>query len=203
MREYHDLSNYYPTYVNFGKYTITKESNLPLVAQNLIDYYDGQSLVQQSNYYYRLTRDNKTVVMDTGDFEKLTNKYFVDNANGDVIVFGVGMGFIIFPLLQDPTVTSIKIVEYDQEIIDYVGGIIKQNDINNKVTIVQGDVKTYYQGVTNEQYDFVYIDYWDYLTPEAYDEMATYPTLYDGFKKDSNSIIFSWCQDIRHLIPGV
>jgi len=76
MREYHDLSNYYPTYVNFGKYTITKESNLPLVAQNLIDYYDGQSLVQQSNYYYRLTRDNKTVVMDTGDFEKLTNKYF-------------------------------------------------------------------------------------------------------------------------------
>jgi len=136
MREYHDLSNYYPTYVNFGKYTITKESNLPLVAQNLIDYYDGQSLVQQSNYYYSLTRNNKNLVMDSSDFEKLTNKYFLDNANGDVIVFGVGMGFIIFPLLQDPTVTSIKIVEYDQEIIDYVGSIIKQNDINNKVTIV-------------------------------------------------------------------
>jgi len=57
--------------------------------------------------------------------------------------------------------------------------------------------------VTNEQYDFVYIDYWDYLTPEAYDEMAQYQTLYQGFKKDTNSIIFSWCQDIRHLIPGV
>lgn len=203
MREYHDLSNYYPTYVTFGKYTITKETNIPMVAQNLIDYYGGQNLIGQSNYYYQLTRDNKTVVMDTGDFEKLTNKYFLDNANGDVIVFGVGMGFVIFPLLQDPTITSIKIVEYDQEIIDYVGGIIKQNDVNNKVTIVQGNVKTYYQEVTNEQYDFVYIDYWDYLTPEAYNEMAQYPTLYQGFKKDSNSIIFSWCQDIRHLIPGV
>jgi len=203
MREYHDLSNYYPTYVSFGKYTITKESNLPLVAQNLIDYYDGQSLVQQTNYYYRLKRDNKTVVMDTSDLEKLTNKYFLDNAIGDVIVFGVGLGFIIFPLLQDPTVTSIKIVEYDQEIIDYVGSIIEQNDIHNKVTIVQGDVKTYYQQVTNEVYDFIYIDYWDYLTPEAYDEMGQYPTLYQNFKKDSNSIIFSWCQDIRHLILGV
>jgi hypothetical protein len=68
------------------------------------------------------------------------------------------------------------------------------------VTIVLGDVKTYYQNNTNEFYDFIYIDYWGELNENAYDEMLEYPSLYSNFKKDDNSIIFSWCQDIKHLI---
>jgi hypothetical protein len=200
MRQYHDLSNYYPPFVSFGKYTITRDINNINVANNIIDYYNGNHLIKLFNYNFKMMKNGDEPVMDTSDFEVLTNKYFLDNATGDIMVFGLGMGFIIFPLLDDPSITSIKIVEYDQEVIDYVGNIIKYRDINNKVTIVLGDVKTYYQNNTNEFYDFIYIDYWGELNENAYDEMLEYPSLYSNFKKDDNSIIFSWCQDIKHLI---
>lgn len=203
MRDFHDLSKYYPSLVSFGKYTITKEINNMMVAQNIIDYYNGQNLIKKFNYNFKMIRNGNEGVMDSSDFEVLTNKHFLDNAVGDIIVFGLGMGFIIFPLLQDPTVTSIKIVEYDQEVIDYVGSIVKHYDIDNKVTIVLGDVKTYHQMVSDEFYDFIYIDYWDNLNNAAYNEMEQYSILYENFKKDTNSIIFSWCQDIRHLILGL
>ena len=200
MRNFIDLSNYYPDYVEYGNFLIEKLPNNITVSQDFIDYHNGADLVGQSSHYFKMRFINGGPIMSTDDYEVLTNKYFLDNANGDVLIFGLGMGFIVFPLLNDPSITSIKIVELNPDIINYVGNIITNADVNNKVSIVQGDAKTYYQEVTNEVYDFIYFDYWYGLNEQSYQEMSTYQTLYQGFKKNTNSIIYCWCQDIQHLI---
>jgi spermidine synthase len=200
MRSFIDLSNYYPDYIEYGDFLIEKLPNNITVNQDFIDYHNGADLVGKLSHFFKMRFINGGPIMSTDDYEVLTNKYFLDNANGDVLIFGLGMGFIVFPLLTDPSITSIKIVELNPNIISYVGNIIKNKDVNNKVTIVEGDAKTYYQGISNEVYDFIYFDYWYGLNEKSYQEMATYQTLYQGFKKDTNSIIYCWCQDIQHLI---
>lgn len=200
MREFHDLSNYYPPYANFGGYTITTTQPNEIVARNLLDFYNKEIYIKPYDNVLILKHSERGYIVDTGAFLYLTYQNFINNANGDILIFGLGLGFIIFPLLLDPTITSIKVVEYDQELIDYVGVIIKNQDINNKLTIVNGDYRTYYQTNTDETYDYVYIDCWSYLDVSAYQQMDDAIINYSEFKKTNESIITTYGQDIRGLI---
>ena len=62
--------------------------------------------------------------MSNHEFETLTNQKFLDNAKGDILIFGLGIGLIIFPLLTDNDIKSITIVEIDDGLIDEVFPII-------------------------------------------------------------------------------
>lgn len=203
MRNYIDISNYYPNYIEYGDIKIEKLPNNVTVNQDFIDFHNGADLVNQSNYFFKMSEvKRKGPIMTNNDYSLLANKYFLDNAVGDILIVGLGLGFVVFPLLNDPTVTSIKIIDDNPDIINYVGNVIKNNDINNKVTILQSDVKNYYQVMNNETYDFIYIDYFRGYNDSVYSDIDLYKTSYIPFKKNSDSIIYCLGQDIRHLILG-
>jgi hypothetical protein len=199
MRNYHDLSLYYPNQVTFGKYTIDQTVNKIKASQDILNYYNKGNFDNTYSTQVTLRRNLNEYVMDNGPFEMVSNKKFLDNCYGDILIIGLGLGMIVYPLLNDISVTSITIVEIDPEIIGYIGGIIKSNDINSKVNIVEGDVFEYYKGITRETFDYIYFDYWDRLNEQAYSEMVTVKELYGGNLKDSNSIIHCWCEDIKTL----
>jgi hypothetical protein len=199
MRNYHDLTLYYPSRVTFGKYTIDQTVNKVRSSVDIINYYNKGNFDNTYSSQVTLRRNVTEYVMDNGPFEMVSNKKFLDNCYGDILIIGLGLGMIVYPLLNDISVTSITIVEIDPEIIGYIGGIIKSNDINSKVNIVEGDVFEYYKGITRETFDYIYFDYWDRLNEQAYSEMVTVKELYGGNLKDSNSIIHCWCEDIKTL----
>lgn len=84
----------------------------------------------------------------------------VELAHGDVLVAGLGLGFLPFVLEASPTVTSIDIVELRPEIIDLV---YPQLELKDKTDIICGDFYSFVD-MTSKRYDFIYVDIWGSIT---------------------------------------
>lgn len=132
--------------------------------------------------YKKLVLKGQGVMMSDTPMERNTNYEFLHKANGDVIVFGLGLGLIILPLLSDPNIKSIRVVELDQSLIDLVTPILKQHDNENKLTVVQGDCFTYVPE-KGSKFDTVYFDIWLSICDDNYEEQKK---LERGFRKHLN-----------------
>ena len=198
MRNYVDLNNiYYDD--KFGSHNIVLESK-KIYASNTIKNFYGVTN-EYENYSDVYLFENGKLVMTSTEFELLTNKPFLNNAFGDVLIFGLGLGLIVYPLLNDNIINSIKIVELSPNIISYIGNKIKENDINNKVTIFSGDAYNYFNYMNeNEKYDTIYFDFWLELNENNINEITTIKDLYSPFLKNEKSFIMSWCDDIKELL---
>jgi len=76
-------------------------------------------------------------------------------AKGDVLVAGLGLGYVARMIADKPSVTSVTVVEIEPKIID----LVWEHVATPKMNIVGGDVHWYVKrcGV---KYDFVYLDIW-------------------------------------------
>jgi hypothetical protein len=69
---------------------------------------------------YDIDRLPDTVWMSTHHPERLSNLPVLQNAKGHVLIAGLGMGLIIYPLLMDRDVKSITVVEKNKDVIKLV-----------------------------------------------------------------------------------
>tara|TARA_Y100001951_G_scaffold58784_1_gene46669 strand:- start:24 stop:590 length:567 start_codon:yes stop_codon:yes gene_type:complete len=81
----------------------------------------------------------------------VTAAQFEDATWGDVLYLGLYLGNVPEYIYRNKSVTSLDVVESDQEIIDYVTWI------DNNITIIQHDEWTY---ATSKQYDIIICDLW-------------------------------------------
>lgn len=201
MRYYRDLAGIYPNQVlESTNYYITRG----IVTQEFIDRirFGNSSLKEFVDHYepgkehmFLISKSEGTMMTDYPD-EKITNQKFIDNAYGDVLIFGLGIGLIVFPLLDEESVHSITIIEKDPELPLLVEPIIKQYDSFSKVKIENGDAFSYAENI-NQKYDTIYFDIWARITDESFEEMDRLHELYRPFLKDENSYIDSWRYDIK------
>ena len=112
--------------------------------------------------------DNGIMMSDT-PMERNTNEPFLHNANGDVLIFGLGLGLIVFPLLEDESIRSITVVELYQDLIDIVLPKIKEKDVHGKVKVVKGDCFTY-ELPKGQKFDTIYFDIWLNICTSDYEE---------------------------------
>ena len=102
--------------------------------------------------FQTLTRDGKPIA--DNDPEKLTtHKAFFKNANGRVLISGLGLGNSLHEVLKKNNVKSITIVEHAQDIINLVGKSFK----DPRVKIIQGDIFGY---IPKEHFDCIYHAIW-------------------------------------------
>jgi len=197
-RQYIDLHTVYPedrieseTYyidtVVLDKMAVTME-----LIRNRDSYFMVRGLKPDFKYK-RLVLKGAGVMMSDTPMERNTNFEFLHKANGDVIVFGLGLGLIILPLLSDPNIKSIRVVELDQSLITLVSPILKQYDKENKLTIVQGDCFKYIPE-KGSKFDTVYFDIWIAISDDNYEEQKK---LERGFRKylnkeNPNNFMDSW-----------
>lgn len=139
---------------------------------------DGNSWLTrglQPNFpYVRLVKKGEGVMMSDTPMERNTNKHILQKANGDVLIFGLGLGLIILPLLQKEDVKSIMVVELYQDLIDVVEPILNKNDTTGKLTIIQGDCFDIHNHIDKEKkFDCVYGDIWISIDTDNYEEMKT------------------------------
>lgn len=106
----------------------------------------------------RLTEDGNTWMSDN-PFEVESLMGAVEVARGDVLTGGLGLGLL--PTLIKDKVTSIDIVELNQEVID----LVFRQVATAKMKIIRDDIFHYLKS-TDKRYDFICIDVWqDTLLP--------------------------------------
>lgn len=209
-RKFIDLNSIYPkdrelitqNYRIF--HSILEQKDLDFIIKNdgfIKKYVDD--FVIGKEYVILEKRDEGTMMSDHPS-ETKSNQHFIDNAYGDVIIFGLGIGMIIMPLLNDKDIKSITVVEKDIGLISLVGDILKSHDKSGKLNIVEGDAFEYYNklgsGKTRKQFDTIYFDIWIRVQKEQIKEMESLHGLYNKFKRGDVSYMTSWLYDIKDKI---
>ena len=108
--------------------------------------------------YLALTEGNN-IWMSLNPNEIETMKPFINKAKGNVLVLGLGLGYVPYMMSLKDNVKHITIVEKDQEIIDLFNKMIFPHFLNkNKITIIKDDAINYVHH--NQKYDYIFADLW-------------------------------------------
>jgi hypothetical protein len=167
------LSNPYLKNVKFSKITL---NNIHLVKDNY-EPYEGFPLldvqVNSSNYYqetYSIGFFDKPFYFPALNYkastwmaiipsEINTMEEAIKEAKGDVLVYGLGLGYYLYMISLKKEVTSITVIEKDKDIIKVFNDSLKHNFNMDKIKIINDDAFLYEQN-TNKSYSFVFVDLW-------------------------------------------
>jgi len=200
MRNYIDLRSIYDVENKFGDFNICINEKNIIATDVIRDFYKLSNSLQKDYTFVLKKISTDEIIMTDDEIELLSNKWFLDNASGDILILGLGFGLIVFPLLKDDTIKSITIIEREQDIIDYVGDKIKNLDIKNKVQIKNGNAYDYHKNESEHgKYDYVYIDFWHKLDKSAIADMKEMLTTYKPFLKNEKSVLKCWGYDLKDL----
>jgi hypothetical protein len=140
-----------------------------VMLENLRAIRDGNAyLCCPPGTYRRLRHRNRGVVMSNTPMEIRTARAAHHDANGNVLINGLGLGMVLEGVLSVPQVTNVKVVEIDPDLIALVGPHFAADP---RVSIVQGDAREY-KPARGEQYTYVWHDIWDTIDAENLPEMG-------------------------------
>ncbi|MDP3305526.1 MAG: hypothetical protein Q8S15_05625 [Erysipelotrichaceae bacterium] len=93
--------------------------------------------------------------------ESFTIDPYAKKAKGDVLTFGLGIGYFTFMALLNPSVQSVTIVERSVSVIAMFNEyILPQFPQRNKVKIIEADAFDCYNETFINQFDYVFVDIW-------------------------------------------
>jgi hypothetical protein len=119
----------------------------------------------QAGKHVRLFVGGEVMMSDT-EMEKASNREFVRMAKGDVLIAGLGIGLIIWPVVNKPEVTSVIVVEKYPDVIKLVSPHVQ----HPKLSIANADI---FEMKTKQMFDTIYFDIWPTISTDNLDEMAT------------------------------
>jgi spermidine synthase len=151
----------------------------------------GESLTIGKEYLMLYDKSQSKPMMTDNEFEMITNQKFIDNAKGDVIIFGLGIGLIVYPLLQDDNIKSITIVEVDKDLIDETFSILLKADTKSKLKVVNSDA---FQYQDDKKYDTIYFDIWAIINEQSFHEMKVLSNKFSS-NLNQDGWIDSWCSE--------
>lgn len=198
-----ELNQFYDYPVVTDRYviskTILKHEDLEIIKNYWNDYRNENylsTLTIGKEYVFLFDKSIGKTMMSNHEFETLTNQKFLDNVKGDILVFGLGIGLIIFPLLKDNDVRTITIVEIDSGLIDEVFPIIIKNDLESKVNVILSNA---FDFETDKMFDTIYFDIWSDINQQAFSEMKI---LSEKFRKNlkPEGWMDSWCSEEENYI---
>lgn len=119
--------------------------------------------------HYAVLFVNGELMMSDTPMERRTNEEFVNHANGRVMIAGLGLGMIVFPLLEREDVIT----------------LVSQKVSHPKVKIIQGDI---FEVKLNkgEKFDTIYFDIWPSISSENLSEMTKLHHKFKNFLNRDN-----------------
>ena len=163
-----------------GKSTLSKtimgDKNYKLVSGNI--FFDGKKLndleVDEDNYFqeklkfgymdkefsFQAVTEDDVIWMSVIPNEIETMKKGIANAKGNIITFGLGLGYFAYMASLKDDVTSITIVEKDKNVISlFKEFILPQFQHPEKIKIIQEDAFVFLNKKENfSNISFVYVD---------------------------------------------
>ena len=108
--------------------------------------------------YLALTEGNN-IWMSLNPNEIETMKPYIEKAKGNVLVLGLGMGYVPFMMALKPEAKNITIVEKDSDIISLFNALIYPNFKNKeKIKIIEDDAINFVK--RQNKYDYIFADLW-------------------------------------------
>lgn len=110
---------------------------------------------------------SECMMSDLG-YERATCLEVVKRAHGEVLIAGLGLGMILHPILADPGVSRVTVVEKYPDVIDLVGPTLPATE---RLTIVTADIFAW-RPPRGSRYDVIWFDIWPDMAPTRLPEMA-------------------------------
>ena len=104
--------------------------------------------------YTILYKDGIENIMQDSTYEYNEHQPLWDNATGDVLIGGLGIGFVHQKLIDNSNVTTVTVIEKHQEVIDLVWDHCPKD---NTFTLIHADIETW---EPTQQYDVGWFDTW-------------------------------------------
>lgn len=158
-------------------FTITKEQSEMTLMRSLYNPDTRWYNYVSPGTYAELKVDGRLFMSDT-DHERAASADLVFRAHGHVLISGLGLGMVLFPLLTDKRVKSVTVLEVEPDVIAYIGPHVE----HKKLTIHEADV---FQWKPNGQapFDVVFHDIWPSINP---DNLAIFAQLKRRYRKWMN-----------------
>ena len=107
--------------------------------------------------YARLLVDGRVMMSDT-PMEKSSNARMIEMAKGHMLIGGLGLGMVIWPLLaKKPGLHSLTILEINPDVINLVGRHLPRD---SRLEIIQADVFKWSPSRRLPKFDTIYFDIW-------------------------------------------
>ena len=137
--------------------------------------------------YKKLTNKN-CIVMSNTPMEQITHIKAINNAHGNVLIAGLGLGMFLHNIKNKKNIESITVIEYSNEVIQMVGKYFKEYD---KIKIINENIFDY---IPNIKFDFAFFDIWSDISEE---NRKDFQILKEKFS-EINEII-CWSEDILDI----
>ena len=86
----------------------------------------------------------------------------IEKGHGKCMTMGLGIGVLQYLWLLKDEVESVTIIEFNQDVIDLFEKYIRpQFKTNKKLEIIHGNAFDYYNDEFLNQFDYVYVDFWE------------------------------------------
>jgi len=126
----------------------------------------GREVSVRSGRYCRLTVAGQTMMTDT-PMEHNSNREFVQGAKGRVLIAGLGIGMVLVPLLKNPQVSHITVMEKSLDVIELVAPSFHQE--SDRLTILHQDC---FDGCPKGlKFQTIYFDIWPTICGDNWPEM--------------------------------
>lgn len=121
----------------------------------------------------------KHLMMSDAPYEAQSNRDIIEGARGKVLIAGLGMGMVLVPILRNPAVTRVTVVEKSKDVIKLVhkpllaNGPFTENE-KIKLVVVHGDINKFKP--KPESYDTIYFDIWPSISTKNLSEITKLKT---------------------------
>lgn len=155
--------------------------------------------------YAALVIDGTLFMTDTGH-ERWSSFPLLDNARGDVFISGLGLGMVLLPLLTNPYVERIYVLEKEPDVVGLVGaplfrylvqrvGLDRQRDLR----ILYGDVWTW-KNPDKLKFSTIFHDIWSSFGPELLPEFAKLKKRYRKWLAKGKRWQGCWAEDTCRVL---
>ena len=131
---------------------------------------DNVSSTKEPLDTYTILYHNDKPIMQDPTKEYREHQPLWDNATGHVLIGGLGIGFVNQKLMDNPNVTSVTIVEIEQDVVDLVWEHCAKDD---RFTLIIDDIETW-DIPSDSSWDIAWFDTWDTnntLTMKEYNDL--------------------------------
>ncbi len=126
--------------------------------------YNGKQVLPQLGYFtkdfsFPAIYENNRLWMSVTPNEINTMKKPIDEAFGNVLTFGLGLGYFSYMASLKENVKTVTIVEKNQEAIDlFKQHILPKFKTDFKITIIKNDAYDFLKTMNDSTYDYVFVD---------------------------------------------
>ena len=166
------------------------------VCNDIIQTKEGRQIPQigffETEFMFPAILENDRIWMTITPNEIETMKEAVDQAFGNVLTFGLGLGYYAYMVSEKENVESITVVEMNEDVIHLFNKyVLPQFKNAEKIKIIKADAFEYAQKhMSKGKYDFVFTDLWH----DVSDGIDMYLKMKKYEKQSPNTVFSYWIE---------